>query len=94
MHAPDLISRVSPAHRPDETWRSDITYIKTSDGWAYLATVIDLRSHKVMGSALADHMRRSMNQDRDARHGDSPDGNAAQAGIFFIRITAPDVPLR
>ncbi|TQC38355.1 IS3 family transposase, partial [Rhodococcus sp. WS4] len=38
----------------------DITYIKTWDGWAYLATVIDLHSRKVVGWSLADHMRTSL----------------------------------
>jgi transposase InsO family protein len=33
------------------------TYISTWEGWAYLATVIDLASRKVVGWALADHMR-------------------------------------
>ena len=35
----------------------DITYIWTWEGWAYLATVIDLASRRVVGWALADHMR-------------------------------------
>jgi transposase InsO family protein len=34
----------------------DITYISTWQGWAYLATVIDLASRKVVGWALADRM--------------------------------------
>jgi putative transposase len=33
------------------------TYVKTWQGWAYLATVIDLYSRKVVGYAVADHMR-------------------------------------
>ena len=39
------------------TWCGDITYIKTWDGWAYLATVIDLHARRVVGWAVADHMR-------------------------------------
>lgn len=35
----------------------DITYIATWEGWAYLATVIDLASRRVVGWALAEHMR-------------------------------------
>jgi transposase InsO family protein len=35
----------------------DITYIATWEGWAYLATVIDLASRKIVGWAIADHMR-------------------------------------
>lgn len=41
----------------DRIWVSDITYIWTWEGWAYLATVIDLASRRVVGWALADHMR-------------------------------------
>jgi putative transposase len=57
VNAPDLIGRNFHADRPNEKWCSDITYVKTWDGWAYLATVIDLHSRKVVGWAIADHMR-------------------------------------
>ena len=55
--APDLIGRAFFADRPNEKWCGDITYVKTWDGWAYVATVIDLHSRKVVGWAIADHMR-------------------------------------
>jgi len=55
--APDLIGRAFHAENPNEKWCGDITYIKTWDGWAYLATVIDLHSRKLIGWAIADHMR-------------------------------------
>ena len=55
--APDLLGRDFTAARPNERWCGDITYIKTWDGWAYLATVIDLHSRAVVGWAVADHMR-------------------------------------
>lgn len=55
--APDLLGRNFTAERPDQRWCGDITYIKTWDGWAYLATVIDLHSRAVVGWAIADHMR-------------------------------------
>lgn len=41
----------------DRVYVGDITYIWTWQGWAYLATVIDLASRRVVGWALADHMR-------------------------------------
>jgi transposase InsO family protein len=41
----------------DCVWVGDITYIWTWEGWLYLATVIDLASRKVVGWAMADHMR-------------------------------------
>jgi putative transposase len=44
----------------DTTWAGDITYIRTWEGWAYLATVIDLASRRVVGWAMADHMEASL----------------------------------
>jgi putative transposase len=55
--APDLLGRNFHAEQPNQKWCGDITYIKTWDGWAYLATVIDLYSRKVVGWAIANHMR-------------------------------------
>ena len=56
--AVDLIKRASgPAPQLDTRWCGDITYIWTWEGWAYLATVIDLASRRVVGWAMADHMR-------------------------------------
>jgi transposase InsO family protein len=55
--APDLIGQVFYAAEPNTKWCGDVTYIKTWDGWAYLATVIDLNSRKLIGWAIADHMR-------------------------------------
>ena len=58
--APDLIGRDFAASGPDQKWCGDVTYIKTWDGWAYLATVIDLYSRKIAGWAVASHMRTSL----------------------------------
>jgi putative transposase len=56
--ARDLIQRhFGPCEEMDRRYVGDITYIATWEGWAYLATVIDLASRKVVGWALADHMR-------------------------------------
>jgi transposase InsO family protein len=55
--APDLIGRDFTAQAVNQRWCGDITYVKTWDGWAYLATVIDLHSRAVVGWAIADHMR-------------------------------------
>ncbi len=41
----------------DRVYVGDITYIRTWEGWLYLATVIDLSSRRVVGWAMADHMR-------------------------------------
>jgi putative transposase len=56
--ARDLIQRhFGPCTEVDRRYVGDITYLSTWEGWAYLATVIDLASRKVVGWALADHMR-------------------------------------
>jgi transposase InsO family protein len=56
--ARDLIQRqFGPCAEINRRYVGDITYISTWEGWAYLATVIDLASRKVVGWALAEHMR-------------------------------------
>jgi transposase InsO family protein len=45
------------ASRLNTRWCGDITYIATWEGWLYLATVIDIASRRVVGFALADHLR-------------------------------------
>jgi transposase InsO family protein len=46
---------VAPA--PDRKWLSDITYIRTGEGWLYLAVVLDLYSRQVIGWALGPYLR-------------------------------------
>ena len=58
--APDLIGRAFTAEQADTTWCGDITHVRTWDGWAYVATVIDLHSRAIVGYAIADHMRTSL----------------------------------
>jgi len=59
FHAAPHPTRHLPTSQPrlQRSWHTDITYVKTWDGWAYLATVIDLHSRAVVGWAIADHMR-------------------------------------
>ena len=62
--ARDLIQRdFAPRPGTDRRYAGDITYIMTWEGWACLATVIDLSSRRVVGWALADHMRTSLVED-------------------------------
>jgi putative transposase len=62
--ARDLIQRqFGPCEEIDRRYVGDITYIATWEGWAYLATVIDLASRKVVGWSLADHMRTELVED-------------------------------
>ncbi len=62
--ARDLIQRhFGPCEEFDRRYVGDITYIATWEGWSYLATVIDLASRRVVGWALADHMRTELVED-------------------------------
>ena len=54
---PDLIQRNFTATQPGHKLVGDITYIATWQGWLYLATVLDCFSKKVVGYAMAEHMR-------------------------------------
>ena len=55
--APNLLQQDFEAKAPNEKWVADITYIRTWEGWVYLAVIIDLFSRRVVGFALDDHMR-------------------------------------
>ncbi len=63
--AVDLVKRVfGPATiEIDTLWCGDITYVRTWEGWLYLATVIDVASRRVVGWAMADHMRTELVSD-------------------------------
>ncbi|WP_448074137.1 IS3 family transposase [Georgenia yuyongxinii] len=54
---PDLVKRDFTATEPGVKLVGDITYIDTWQGWVYLATVLDCFSKKVVGYAMAEHMR-------------------------------------
>jgi transposase InsO family protein len=51
------------ASKVNTRWCGDITYIATWEGWLYLATVIDIASRRVVGYALADHLRTELISD-------------------------------
>ena len=58
--APDRVDRAfAPAAigGPDRVWLADITYVATPEGWLYLAVVLDGFSRRVVGWAMADHLR-------------------------------------
>ncbi len=54
---PDLLARRFDPGALDRAWAADITYVATSQGWLYLAVVMDLHSRRVVGWASADHLR-------------------------------------
>lgn len=55
--APDLVRREFTASAPDQLWVADITYVPTGAGFLYLAVVLDAFSRRVVGWAMATHLR-------------------------------------
>lgn len=60
VYPADLIERDFTSEAPGTRLVGDITYLRTGEGWLYLATVIDLATRMVVGWQLADHMRTSL----------------------------------
>jgi putative transposase len=56
----DLVGREFRPDAPDRVWAADIKQIKTGEGWLYLAAVQDLFSRRIVGWAMAPHMRQEL----------------------------------
>jgi putative transposase len=72
--AENLLDRMFIQDAPNRVWVSDITYIRTREGWLYLATVMDLFSRKIVGWAMGPRMTKAL---------------AIQALEMAIRMRAP-----
>jgi putative transposase len=55
--ADDLVERQFRPAEPNVLWLADITYLRTWEGWLYLAAVQDAYSRRIVGWSMADHMR-------------------------------------
>jgi len=55
--SPNLLQQHFEADGPNRVWISDITYIRTAEGWLYLTTVEDVWSRKVIGHAITDRLQ-------------------------------------
>jgi putative transposase len=55
--APDRVDRQFVAAAPNVLWAADITYVPTWMGFLYLAVVLDVFSRRIIGWAMADHLR-------------------------------------
>ena len=55
--AKNVLNRDFTASKPNEKWVTDITYVETHEGWLFVVAIIDLFSRKVIGYAMADHMK-------------------------------------
>jgi putative transposase len=61
--APNLLKRRFKVQRANAVWVGDISYIRTGEGWMYLATVMDLFSRRIVGWHMADHARAELTCD-------------------------------
>jgi putative transposase len=61
--SPNLIERCFTVAQPNMVWVSDITYIKTIEGWAYLAIVMDLYSRRIVGWSVSRSLKTTMVKD-------------------------------
>jgi len=57
---PNRLNREFDAPAPDRKWLSDITYVRTAEGWLYLAVVLDLYARRVVGWALAPRLKEEL----------------------------------
>ena len=58
--AENLLDREFAPAKPNTSWVADITYIPTSEGWLYLATIMDLYSRKIIGWSLRDRLSKEL----------------------------------
>lgn len=54
--APNLLKQCFITQAPNQVWVADITYIRTGEGWLYVATLLDLFSRRIVGLAMRDRM--------------------------------------
>lgn len=60
MVAPNHLQRQFDVTEPNKVWVTDITYIRTHEGWLYLAAVLDLFSRQVIGWSMGSRMDREL----------------------------------
>lgn len=61
--AENVLNRQFNVEAPNRAWVTDITYVWTMEGWLYVAGVLDLFSRRVVGWAMASHMKESLVSD-------------------------------
>jgi len=60
LRAPDLVNRDFTAERPDALWVTDLTYVPTRSGMAYVCFIVDAFSRRIVGWRVAANMRTEM----------------------------------
>jgi len=58
--APNVLQRQFDVGKPNKAWATDITYIRTWEGWLYLAVVMDFFSRKIVGWAVGPNIRKEL----------------------------------
>ena len=58
--APNLIEQNFSAERPNQKWNADISSVWTSEGWLYLAIILDLFARRVVGWAVSDRLHKKL----------------------------------
>ena len=91
LPSPNLLLDQPLPRQPNQVWAGDITFIPCGEKWLYLAVVIDLCSRRIVGWALADHLRselvvEAMKQAIASRRHTS--------GIMLLRYAHPSGSLR
>ena len=56
----NILNRQFHAQFPGEKWVSDITYLRTNEGWLYLTTILDLFDRKIIGWSMSENMTANM----------------------------------
>ena len=60
IRAPDLVNRQFTADRPDALWVTDLTYVPTRSGMAYVCFIVDAFSRRIVGWRVAANMNTEM----------------------------------
>ena len=60
VHAPNRLQQQFTVARPNEAWVSDITHVRTHEGWLYLAVILDLFSRRVIGWSLQARIKKEL----------------------------------
>jgi len=100
--APNLVARDFAAAGPNRLWLGDITYLPTREGRLYLAVLLDAHSRRVVGWAMADHLRTELTRDalamalRNRRPGaglvhHTDRGSQYTAASYRARLAAHDI---
>ena len=58
--SPNKLNREFSTDKPDQAWVTDVTYIRTHEGWLYLAVVVDLFSRRVIGWSMQQRMTKEL----------------------------------